>query len=157
MRAKKCPLLLSKKRAWKRLLVLGPSPAHTRQQNYCPRPYIERRHPLSWLNWYVYEVLIRVHQSSQGCPKLIFSFIPQSSQVNVPTGDQPFLYITRELLSSIFKLNFISSMVCFVGVTAFLFENRTHAIFVQNYIFFSRNVTYGFIFYDILRKCICLQ
>ena len=154
MRAKKCPLLLSKKRAWKRLLVLGPSTAHTRQQNYCPRPYIERRHPLSWLNWYVYEVLIRVHQSSQGCLKLILSFIPHGSQVNVPTGDQPFLHITRKLFIFNIYMNIVSSMVCFVGVTAFLFENRTHAILVQNYIIFSRNVTYGFIFYDNLRKCI---
>ena len=154
MSAKKCPLLLSKKRAWKRLLVLGPSTAHTRQQNYCPRPYIERRHPLSWLNWYVYEVLIRVHQSSQGCLKLILSFIPHGSQVNVPTGDQPFLHITRKLFIFNIYMNIVSSMVCFVGVTAFLFENRTHAILVQNYIIFSRNVTYGFIFYDILRKCI---
>ena len=154
MRAKKCPLLLSKKRAWKRLLVLGPSTAHTRQQNYCPRPYIERRHPLSWLNWYVYEVLIRVHQSSQGCLKLILSFIPHGSQVNVPTGDQPFLHITRKLFIFNLYMNIVSSMVCFVGVTAFLFENRTHAILVQNYIIFSRNVTYGFIFYDNLRKCI---
>ena len=154
MRAKKCPLLLSKKRAWKRLLVLGPSTVHTRQQNYCPRPYMERRHPLSWLNWYVYEVLIRVHQSSQGCLKLILSFIPHGSQVNVPTGDQPFLHITRKLFIFNIYMNIVSSMVCFVGVTAFLFENRTHAILVQNYIIFSRNVTYGFIFYDILRKCI---
>ena len=154
MRAKKCPLLLSKKRAWKRLLVLGPSTAHTRQQNYCPRPYIERRHPLSWLNWYVHEVLIRVHQSSQGCLKLILSFIPHGSQVNVPTGDQPFLHITRKLFIFNIYMNIVSSMVCFVGVTAFLFENRTHAILVQKYIIFSRNVTYGFIFYDILRKCI---
>lgn len=54
---------------------------------------MERRHPLSWLNWYVYEVLIRVHQSSQGCPKLIISYFALNSQVNVPTGDQPFLHI----------------------------------------------------------------
>ena len=63
------------------LLVLRPSTAHTRQQNYCPRPYMERRHPLSWLNWYVYEVLIRVHQTSQGCLKHLFIFLPEFIQI----------------------------------------------------------------------------
>lgn len=147
MRAKKCPLLLSKKRAWKRLLVLGPSTAHTRQQNYCPRPYIERRHPLSWLNWYVYEVLIRVHQSSQGCPKLIFSFIPQSSQVNVPTGDQPFAH-HKEIFSSILKINILSNIIDghIIGVTAFIFFIAYTQYFCKSIFFFleSLNIDYYF-------------